>query len=106
MSSTTLRPGDVNLDGTVNRADVAKALLGFGKLTGATWDDGDFDGNGRVDIADVIKIQNRLPGGGVVIGPPIDVADARIAAVPEPGSIALAAMGLLAVAIAARRRNK
>lgn len=107
MSSTTLRPGDVNLDGTVNRADVARVAFGFGMPTGATWDDGDMDGNGRVDMADIIKIQNRLAGSGpIIINPPIDVARDAIAAVPEPGSVALVAMGVLGVAIAAHRRRK
>jgi hypothetical protein len=106
MSSTTLRPGDVDLNGTVNRADVAKASRGFGKLTGATWDDGDMDGNGTVDMADIIRIQNRLAGSGpIIINPPIDVARDAIAAVPEPGSIALVAMGAIGVAVAARRRR-
>ncbi len=90
ISSTTLRPGDVNLDGTVNRADVARLVRGFGMTTNATWDDGDLNGDGRVGLADVMQIQNRLSTGPVVIGPPVEL---EAAAVPEPGSLWLAAFG-------------
>lgn len=107
VSSKTLRPGDVNLSGTVNRADVALLAANFGKSTNATWDDGDVDGNGRVDLADAMAIQRRLSSGAVIVPPPIDiVADA--AAVPEPsGATIVLQLGVaVGAALAARRRSR
>ncbi|MEX2188756.1 MAG: dockerin type I domain-containing protein [Pirellulales bacterium] len=104
MSSTTLRPGDVNLDGTVNRADAAILARNFGMSAGATWDDGDLDGNGRVDLADMAQVQRRLTTGPVIIGPPVDVA-ANAAAVPEPSSAILATLGVAAGCGLVRRRR-
>lgn len=107
MFSLTLRPGDVNFDGRIDRSDVAQLSQHFGMTTGATWDEGDVDGNGRVDMFDLTAVQSRMTAGGpVVIGPPVDiVAHAAAAAVPEPSSVALALLGLAATAVAAGRRR-
>lgn len=104
MSSKTLRSGDVNLDGTVNRADVARLARNFGMSANATWDEGDQNGDGQVDLRDLAAVQRRLPTGPVIIHPPVDVV-ADIAAVPEPSSIVLAALGVGLVAVASRRRT-
>jgi hypothetical protein len=106
MFSLTLRPGDVNFDGRIDRADVAQLSQHFGMTTGATWDEGDVDGNGRVDMFDLTAVQSRMTAGGpVVIGPPVDIV-ANAAAVPEPSSAILAALGFsLASFITVRRRR-
>jgi hypothetical protein len=108
MSSKTLRPGDVNLDGTVNRVDVSLVAQNFGKAANATWDDGDLDGDGKVGLADLAIIQQRFTssGGPVIVPPPVDLV-ANVAAVPEPASLAmLGACGIFGLAVSMARRRR
>ncbi|MDZ4778996.1 MAG: LamG-like jellyroll fold domain-containing protein [Planctomycetia bacterium] len=92
--TTTLVPGDVNVDNVTNAADYAlwNANVGFSTGTGAgtpaSFAKGDADYNGIIDLADFKLIaDNATPGLGV----------------PEPGSLALAACGLGAFALLRRR---
>ena|SRR5690348_17653353 len=48
-------PGDANLDGTVNFADLIKLAQNYGR-SGAAWAQGDFDGDGTVAFADLITL--------------------------------------------------
>lgn len=48
--------GDVNLDGTVDVADLIDAFSNDGETSGMTWEDGDVNGDGAVDVADFIRI--------------------------------------------------
>jgi hypothetical protein len=108
MSSKTLRPGDVNLDGTINRRDVSLLVQNFGKATNATWDDGDLDGDGKVGLADLAIVQQRFTssGGPIIVPPPVDIA-ADAAAVPEPASLTmLGACGIFGVAASMARRRR
>ena len=76
-----LLPGDANMDGTVNGADLNIVLSNFNE-TGMTWAQGDFTGDGTVNGADlniVLSNFNQTLGVG--------------AAVPEPAAIALFAVG-------------
>ncbi|MBL9124648.1 MAG: DNRLRE domain-containing protein [Planctomycetaceae bacterium] len=88
-------PGDANFDGLVDGADYTIWADNY-LLTGALFTQGDFTGDGTVDGADyTIWADNYAP------------ALAALAVVPEPGTLALAAVGLPALAgwmIAARRR--
>ena len=57
------RPGDANGDGKVDEADAVQ-IMGGGKYdkgnTGATWSDGDFNGDHMVDILDMAEfLANR-----------------------------------------------
>ena len=88
--------GDANLDGRVDAADYTRIDAGFlTKLTG--WQSGDFNYDGRVDASDYTLMDNafnRQAGG--VASPTTSVAG-RVAAVPEPASLAaVAGVGLLA----------
>lgn len=92
--SVNIGPGDVNGDGSTTLADYTIIKTNFFKATGATRGQGDLDGNGRVDLADYALWKNNAP--------PAVVASA---AVPEPASGALAALGAATLAAVARRRN-
>ena len=76
-------PGDANCDGKVDVNDLTIVLAHFGQ-TGMTWSQGEFTGDGTVDINDltiVLANYNQTAGAGV-------------AAVPEPGPLAILAAGL------------
>ncbi|MHB1038510.1 MAG: PEP-CTERM sorting domain-containing protein, partial [Pirellulales bacterium] len=67
-----------------------------GLVKGATWADGDFDGNGTVDIFDVAAMQVNY-GHGVESSP---------APVPEPSTLLLAMVGVLGILIGWWRQRK
>ncbi len=77
-------------------ADLALVVRHLGQVSGAVTASGDFNGDGRVGLADVLVIQNHF--GDTV---PVSALSAG-AAIPEPATISLAifALGVLA----ARRR--
>ena len=95
------RYGDANIDGQVNLADFNRLAANFG--TGTRWDQGDFDYNGLVNLADFNRLASNF--GLSAAGPEVTPDDwARLgAAVPEPSSLALAAVG--AAAMLRRRRR-
>ena len=77
--------GDADLNGTVNGADLNTVLSNYNK-TGMGWTDGDFDGNGTVNGADLnIVLSNYNQSAGVT------------AAVPEPGTLGMLALGAVGV---------
>ena len=81
-----LLPGDANGDGVVNGVDLNTVLSNYNKtFTGDAWAYGDFDGNdvvNGVDLNTVLSQYNQSAGVG--------------AAVPEPSTLALLAIGALA----------
>jgi hypothetical protein len=52
--------GDANLDQRVDRTDAAIVASQYGKLSGATWEEGDTDANEAVDLGDVDTVQKGL----------------------------------------------
>jgi hypothetical protein len=54
------RRGDANLDGDVNRADMATIARNYGFSGSPSWAKGDFDGNGQVDLADLARAQPNM----------------------------------------------
>lgn len=100
MWAVELRPGDVTLDARINRADAARFAKNFGMVTDATWDEGDMDGDGQVDLRDLVRIQQHLSAGGAT---PVAVASA---AVPEPSTMCLGAFGIAACLAARRFRRR
>lgn len=54
--------GDANRDGTVDALDVAQVLLAgkFASGEGASWEQGDFDGDGKVSAGDLTLLQASL----------------------------------------------
>jgi hypothetical protein len=99
-------PGDFNLDGVVNSLD--KAIWAANAFTGNTWQNGDANYDGMVDGLDrdllLAHLGSQLAS---VAMPDADaVSDAGVTSVPEPGTLALLAAGLIGVLVCARRRRK
>jgi T5SS/PEP-CTERM-associated repeat protein len=92
----TLLPGDANGDHIVNINDLSKILANYDK-TGMYWIDGDFNGDGTVDISDLSSL---LANYDVTY-----TAGAGIRAVPEPGTVALLAAGLVGLLAYAWRKR-
>ena len=83
--------GDFNLDGEINLSDYAELRDNF--RTGTLYTEGDINFNGTVDLYDfaafVVAYNEAQPAGGV----------------PEPASITLLGLGLVALAAACRLRR-
>jgi hypothetical protein len=86
-------PGDANNDNRVDRADVALVAQNLGLSGGASWSNGDFDGNRQVDLIDLRMLQSRLDY------PPIAPS---ASAIPEPSTALVVFVGILALAARCR----
>ncbi len=98
--------GDANLDGQVDISDLGALATAW--QTSAVWSQGDFDYSGFVDISDLGKLAtNWQLGVGNPLGPSFDEALASVGlagvSVPEPGSISLVSLGM--IALVSRRRR-
>jgi autotransporter-associated beta strand protein len=82
---TAPHPGDANGDGLVDLQDFGILKNNFGLTAGATWAMGDFNADGRVDLQDFGVLKDNFGGGS------------PLAAVPEPATLSLLALGGLAV---------
>ena len=84
--------GDANLDGEFNSSDFISILIigeyEDGIEANSGWADGDWNGDKEFSSTDFIV---ALTGGGYEIGP-----RGAVAAVPEPSSLALLVLGMLA----------
>jgi hypothetical protein len=88
VSDVTIRLlGDADLNGVVDAADYIALKLNMGKMGNAVLADGDFNGDGDVDLDDLAILQ------------------AAMASTPEPGSLALLLVGAATV-LARRRRSR
>jgi hypothetical protein len=92
-----LRAGDANRNGTVTSDDFNLLALNFGGTAGGnrTWDQGDFNDSGHINSDDF----NLL---ALNFGQPAPPAPA-VSAIPEPGSLALLAVGVLGMYTLRRR---
>lgn len=84
-------PGDANLDGVVDAADFITLKKNFGQASGAIYQDGDFDRDHAVDLADLQILMGSFARG-----------DAGAATIPEPATLSL--LALAAPALLRRRR--
>jgi hypothetical protein len=103
--------GDVNLNGTTNVADFIILQGNNGKSTGQHWGTGDLNGNGTTNVADFIILQgnNGKSGGsnpGLTIAAPGAGGGASLggSSVPEPASLVLVGLAILASLGLIRRR--
>jgi hypothetical protein len=65
-----IKPGDLDVDGDVDKGDLAAFLHHFGTKQGATWQTGDLndDVDGKVSVLDLIILRNNM--GSYVGSPP------------------------------------
>ncbi len=101
----TLGPyADFNLDGVIDNKDLRVLMSNIGLQTGATFEQGDTDGNGAVDGNDFLEWQ-RAYGAATSLSAFSDLS-ATGTTVPEPATITLIAMLAATFGIRARTRAK
>ena len=66
-----------------------------GANPGNNWTQGDFDGNGLIDITDFTLLSASLSPDGYVVTVTAATGDAALAAIPEPSAYHLATIALL-----------
>ena len=90
---------DADGDGVVGAADYITLKRNFGTESGATWEQGDFDGDGDVDLDDMAMLQSSYGLG-------IDTtAAAQSNAVPEPATLFVILTAGLPALLKRRRRS-
>jgi hypothetical protein len=91
--------GDSNFDGEFSSADFVTVFVPAKYETGqpATWSEGDWDGDGVFSSTDFVV---AFVGAGYETGP----REGGLQTVPEPSSIALLLVGVLACGLSRRRR--
>ncbi|MFB3890452.1 MAG: PEP-CTERM sorting domain-containing protein [Phycisphaerae bacterium] len=82
--------GDATLDGIVDMKDYTTWFANYGRTAGADWYAGDFNGDGIVDMHDYVTWFNNFGEGSL--------------SVPEPGTLALLALGAPLLYRRARKR--
>jgi hypothetical protein len=101
------RTGDANLDGVVNDDDVT--IVGAAYAPGVaqpSWALGDFDYSGFVDDDDVTLLGAFYDPSAPPLNPPAEPGASGVAAVPEPGTLVIAASAVLfLVAVVQLRRS-
>ncbi len=106
---TEALPGDADLDGTVDLADLTQLLTFYNQSVSedvSGWMKGDFDGDGDVKLADLTDLLTFYNQGV------LDAAAAELLAAhgvvvetPEPGTLALAVAGLIGLICHAWRKR-
>lgn len=101
--------GDANLDGTVDSTDLSLLQHSYGMTSGATWDEGDFNYDGKVDLSDYVVFRAHV---GQSLSPPLKGAamttlpgslSLSIANVPEPATVQLLIAAGLALGLGGLR---
>jgi len=81
--------GDSNLDGHIDRTDVVMHVTHLGQH--GDWTHSDFDGDGSIGLGDLSLLSNDFGASHGLISP----SPSSAAAVPEPSTLILAAIGAL-----------
>jgi hypothetical protein len=89
-----ITPGDIDLDGDVDRTDAARFSTYFDRATDSLWVTGDFNGDAATTLADWLLLQSKLDQPAP--GP----------AVPEPSAAWLVIAGAATILWSARRRRR
>jgi hypothetical protein len=79
--------GDLNLDGSVDQTDLSLWQIGYGLSSGASYSDGDVDGDHDVDGGDFLAMQRQFG----FVGQPVSTSHKA----PEPPSLVLALATML-----------
>ena len=95
--------GDANLNGEFNSGDMVQVFARgkYEKQEAAGWEDGDWNGDTFFSSGDMVA---AFVGGGYEKGIKEGGPNAAVSAVPEPGSLVLVLIGILAVCGSSRRR--
>jgi hypothetical protein len=91
VTGSPVMPGDIDLDGDVDRGDAAVFSRHLGTTAGSVWTTGDFDGDQATTLSDLDILQSRM-------GERAGAAATETRVVPEPSSAALVVLGLLVLA--------
>lgn len=94
-------PGDADVDGDVDLADLGRLASFYGQAFGMDWDRGDFDLDGDVDLADLGALASHYGAGAAQA-----FADFQaLTGVPEPAGAAAFILAMLAACRLLSRRR-
>ena len=96
FQNLSAKPGDTDGDLDIDLTDFTSLATNFSPFaTTFVWTDGDFDSDGDIDLNDYNALASGFAPGGY----------GAVSAVPEPMSIVLAILGLVAVMVTSLRRK-
>jgi len=91
---------DADGDGVVGAADYIALKTNFGTASGATWEQGDFDGDGDVDLDDKAILEFSYGEGPIGTAAPAPPGN-----VPEPATLFVMMVAGLPALLKRRRRR-
>ena len=92
-------PGDVDDDGDVDSDDMGLLLENYGRADADGFADGDFDGDNKVGLSDLLVLKQHF--GESILSAPLPTANA----VPEPSTWIMLALAVFIVPVFRRRKS-